>query len=597
MDGGERMLKNIHFMLKYVKKYCYAYLVLTILFSLTSLLSPFVDTLFPKLIVDTLVQSQFNKGLLLLITCIFVIQTLNTFAYSYFLTHYVKKAEYQIKAGVKQELFQQVAHLDLAYYENTENYNQYTLALKEVDHRVTYLMQSIGGFLNSLFYLFSLAVIILTLNAVLLLIAAISTLISFVCNQKLSKMRYEYEMELNPLDRKEQYVSRVFYEPQYAKEVRFFRLWNLLEPVFLTNAKQTQAIIQKRTLSIATLDFLMNFLKGPSLQALIMIYLVYSIYNGSSTIGDFTALLLATIQLGNQLYGLTYQWNQFNEHSLYIENLRRILSIKPTIEGQSGVHSKQGHMIKGAITLKDISFRYDEKSQNILNQVSLEIKAGEKIGIVGHNGAGKTTLIKLLTRLYDVTEGEILLDGKAYQAYPIDEIREQIGLVFQDIQYYPQSIAENLLLHRVEGKEDEDKVWQVLERVNLATKIRSLPQGINTLISKEFDEEGLMLSGGELQKLAIARTYLKNYKILILDEPSSALDPFAEHEIASQMLESAKDKTVIMISHKLSLTKNLDRIVVLDQGEIIEQGTHEELMQLEGVYAEMFNLQLENYTS
>ncbi|MGL4373700.1 MAG: ABC transporter ATP-binding protein, partial [Turicibacter sp.] len=516
---------------------------------------------------------------------------------SFFLTYYVPKAEYKIKTGVKQELYEHVSRLDLNYYEDTKNYNQYTLALKEVEGRVTYLMQTIGGLLNSLFYLSSLAIIILTLNPILLIIAAVSTLISFICNKRLSKMRFNYQMEINPLERKEQYVSRVFYEAQYAKEVRFFRLFNLVGPLFKKNAQVMQATIQNHTLKIATLDFIMNFLKGPSLQAIIMIYLIYSIYIGQSTIGDFTALLLATLQLGNQLYGMTYHINQFNEHSLYIENLRKILSVKPSIEGNEVENLIKGEQIKGGISLQTVSFKYDEKSPKIIDDVTLTIQAGEKVGIVGHNGAGKTTLIKLLTRLYDANDGEILLDGQPYKNYCVDDIRNSIGVVFQDIQYYPQSIAENLLLRAVESVEDEDSIWRALEKVNLAEKVKNLPKGIHTSISKEFDEEGIMLSGGELQKLAIARIYLNDYKILILDEPSSALDPFAEYEISKQMLESAKDKTLIMISHKLSLTKDLDKIYVLDNGKLIEEGSHEELMKLKGTYAKMFNLQLENYTN
>ncbi|MGL4336181.1 MAG: ABC transporter ATP-binding protein, partial [Turicibacter sp.] len=549
------------------------------------------------LIVDSMVNSNFSNSLFILIGLVFLIQVINSVAYSFFLTYYVPKAEYKIKTGVKQELYEHVSRLDLNYYEDTENYNQYTLALKEVDGRVTYLMQTIGGLLNSLFYLSSLAVIILTLNPILLIIAAVSTLISFICNKRLSKMRFNYQMEINPLERKEQYVSRVFYEAQYAKEVRFFRLFNLVGPLFKKNAQVMQATIQNHTLKIATLDFIMNFLKGPSLQAIIMIYLIYSIYIGQSTIGDFTALLLATLQLGNQLYGMTYHINQFNEHSLYIENLRKILLVKPSIEGNEVENPIKGEQIKGGISLQTVSFKYDEKSPKIIDDVTLTIQAGEKVGIVGHNGAGKTTLIKLLTRLYDANDGEILLDGQPYKNYCVDDIRNSIGVVFQDIQYYPQSIAENLLLRAVESVEDEDSIWRALEKVNLAEKVKNLPKGIHTSISKEFDEEGIMLSGGELQKLAIARIYLNDYKILILDEPSSALDPFAEYEISKQMLESAKDKTLIMISHKLSLTKDLDKIYVLDNGKLIEEGSHEELMKLKGTYAKMFNLQLENYTN
>lgn len=588
------MLDNIAFMTNYVKKYCYPYLIITILFSLTSFLAPLIDTLFPKLIIDSMVNSNYDLNLLLILVLTFIIQLINSGAYSFFLTYYVPKAEYKIKVGIKDELYEKVSKLDLNYFENPENYNKYTLALKEAENRITDLMQTIGALLGSLFYLTTLSLIIFSLKPFLIIIAILSTIISFLFNKLISKLRYSYQMEINSFERKEQYVNRIFYEPQYSKDVRFFRLYKLFKPVFKENAFIMYKLIKKHTFKIACFDFFMNLLKGPLLQLIIMIYLIINVKNGASTIGDFTALLLATIQLGNQLYSISFQFNQINEHSLYIQNLRAVLNIESSIEG-SQIEMKNIDGFNHEIQINNISFTYDSALPKILDGISFTVKKGEKIGIVGHNGAGKTTLIKLLTRLYDVTEGEILLDGVSYNELNVDDIRSKIGLVFQDLNFYPQTIAENVLLREVESIEDENKVFMALEKVGLFDKIKNLPKGIYTQLSKEFDKDGIMLSGGELQKLAIARTYLNDYKILILDEPSSALDPFAEHEISEALFESVADKAMIMISHKLSLTKNMDKIYVLDNGKICEEGTHEELLKRKGIYFRMFTLQSNNY--
>lgn len=246
------------------------------------------------------------------------------------------------------------------------------------------------------------------------------------------------------------------------------------------------------------------------------------------------------------------------------------------------------------IELKNVSFAYDKNKGHILKDISLTIKPNERIAFVGYNGAGKTTLMKLLMRLYDVSEGEILLNGLNIKEYGLDGYRSCFGTVFQDFQLFAGTIIENVAMGSAPANQ-RDAAIDALERSGFSEKMKSFEKGLDTPLTREFEETGTNLSGGEAQKLAIARAFYKPCSFIILDEPSSALDPISEYEMNRAMFEAAYNKTVIFISHRLSTTRMADRIYMLEDGRIIEQGSHEELMALNGKYAEMFNLQAEKY--
>ena len=214
---------------------------------------------------------------------------------------------------------------------------------------------------------------------------------------------------------------------------------------------------------------------------------------------------------------------------------------------------------------------------------------------MGYNGAGKSTLVKLIMGLYDVTEGEIRISGENIQKFEAKEYHRHFGTVFQDLQVFALSIAENVLMRKPQNDDERKLVEKALEKAHFGERLKSLPNGIDTMVSKEFDEDGVVLSGGETQKIAIARIFAQNPDIVILDEPSSALDPIAEYNMYKNMMEIEEDKTVIFISHRLSSARVADKIYMMENGTIVEEGTHDELMTLNGKYAEMFNLQAQNY--
>ncbi|MBR0302862.1 MAG: ABC transporter ATP-binding protein, partial [Clostridia bacterium] len=235
-----------------------------------------------------------------------------------------------------------------------------------------------------------------------------------------------------------------------------------------------------------------------------------------------------------------------------------------------------------------------EDGENVIDGVSLKLERGEKVALVGANGAGKTTLIKLIMRLYDPNEGEILLDGVDIKKYDVEKYRHNIGVVFQDFNIYGASVAENVVMDKF-SPDDAKDVERALEHSGFGDKLAEMPSGIDTPLTKEFEDDGVELSGGEAQMIAIARAFFKDSGIIILDEPSSALDPISEYNFNRYMAKAARESTVIFISHRLSTTRLADRIIVLDKGGVREAGSHEELLARRGVYYEMWHAQADKY--
>ena len=247
----------------------------------------------------------------------------------------------------------------------------------------------------------------------------------------------------------------------------------------------------------------------------------------------------------------------------------------------------------GDIELKDVEFTYKGNEKPTIGGISMSIKKGEKIALVGYNGAGKTTLIKLILRLYDPTQGSIYFGENNLKEYPIKEYRGKYGVLFQDFEIVAASIAQNFSMS--DGEFDKEKADTVIKKVAFAEKLQSLPDGYETQLTKEFSDNGVNLSGGEAQKLALARVLYSSANVIILDEPSSALDPIAEYELNKAVTELSGDKTVIIISHRLSTTRFVDKIYMLEYGRIIEEGDHNTLLLKNGKYAEMFSAQAEKY--
>ena len=337
--------------------------------------------------------------------------------------------------------------------------------------------------------------------------------------------------------------------------------------------------------------------------------MVFGLKNGTSQIGAFAATVGVIWRIRWQLASLAEVLAKFVEHSLFIEKYREFIRFVPEIkDGENELPEFK------SLEFRNVCFSYEfvshpkykfhekdyeppkaEDGKNVLKNVNLKLTAGDKIAIVGYNGAGKTTLIKLMMRLYDPTEGEILYNGVNIKNYDPVAYRKKIGTVFQDYKIFAATVAQNVINGEYNDEEDRNTVLQALDNADFTDKLNTLKNGIDTHLTREFNDEGTNLSGGEAQKVAIARVFAQNFPIMIMDEPSSALDPMAEYNLNQSILNNTKDKTVIFISHRLSTTRIADKIYMFSGGELIEQGSHEELLENNGKYAEMFRLQAEKY--
>ena len=504
----------------------------------------------------------------------------------------------KVREKVKLLLYEKAKDLDLECYDNPDYYNKMVLALSEVDNQiercVTFLQNTVAG----ITVFVSTGIYFLSRDSVSILFAAVSFLMAFFFNQLYNKLVFKIRVARNPHERKREYVKRVFYLNDYAKELRLNpEVSDILFERFEQANEEVYQIEKKNARRRYLLGFMRRYVSNNLISDVVYIsYLVFqAAVRGVLSFSNVAILYNSFGRLKRGMSVFTDVYPYACETSLYVQKIRDFLEYEPKIVNTKGVEPTAGAK---EIELKDVSFSYREKDDDLLHDINLQIKPGEKIALVGYNGAGKTTLVKLLMRLYDVKRGSILADGVDIRDYDVRGYRESIGTVFQDFQIFAGSVRENVLMDLPDSfdrQKQDERVLQALEDSGLSKRVQRMPEGLDTCLTTETMENGINLSGGESQKLAIARVFYQKAGLMILDEPSSALDPIAEYQLNHAMLSATEDKTVIFISHRLSTTRLADRIIMLEQGRIVEQGTHEELLAANGQYARMWRVQAGAY--
>ena len=493
-------------------------------------------------------------------------------------------------------MYEKAAELDLSCYDNPQYYNEFVLAVAESESSIDRFLELLNSIMQSFTIIITTGVFYLMTDMVGILFVSVSFVLNFFLAKVLNKINYKVRMKVNPYERKRNYVSRLFYLNDYAKELRLHPdVGDMLEEEFEEANDKMEQINKKVAGKRVGLMFTQQYLAGDFI--LDGLYIVYLIFQAAvlRTIDYSNAVVLfnRTGSLRRAMRGFSEIAPKANENSMYVDKIRAFLAYEAELKHHIGLKVPQG---VGDICLKHVSFRYTEDAPEILHDISLHVSAGEKIAIVGYNGAGKTTLIKLLMRLYDPTEGVITYHGCDIRKYKLDEYHERMGVVFQDYCLYGATLLENVVLDDISSNEEiEGEVESALCRSGFGERLQSLPQGLSTPITTEFDEQGVNLSGGESQKVAIARAFYGEVDLLAMDEPSSALDPIAEYNLNKAMHAAAENKTVFYISHRLSTTRDADRIIMLENGRIIEAGTHDELLSRKGKYAEMWQAQAGRY--
>jgi len=523
-----------------------------------------------------------------IIAGIFVVNTVSL-TWRFLSNDYIMpKLSEQLHMQVQTDLFEKARMIELERYDDTEFYNGFILAMQYAD---TYATGTVGNFTNLISnliaFLGTIALIVyIDVGTVVILIA--SALLSMLISVKQQKNTLKMNEKQAPIMRRSSYVNRLFMLPDYAKELRLTDVSECLLRDYKKSLREHIAVIRKYKLRDLLWGALLNINNFGAYIAVIVITLYKFAVLGTVTIGDFTVIVDAGMTVRDNLGSLVGSFSNLPAQSDQIDRVRALMDYKPSYRGGT---LPAPHL--ESLELKNVSFAYLEGDE-VLHDVSMKISRGEKIAIVGYNGAGKSTLIKLIMRLYDPKSGCILLNGVDAREYETESYRGRIGAVFQDYRIFAATVAENVLGDRYDDSK-EGTVLEALHRATFDDKLAELEGGINTMLTREFDEKGTNLSGGEEQKIAIARVFAGDYDLIIMDEPSAALDPMAEYALNKQIAAFAEDKTVIFISHRLSTTRHADRIYMFESGRVVECGSHNELMRQNGRYAEMFTAQAENY--
>ena len=589
MKGRERM-KNCIWLLRKSAKACPQRLPAMLLVTLLDAVNAVNIILFYKYAVQALYQEDVLRQMAIVVGIYLAVHVIHSVVNNYLTQVKYPVWNETIKQSLSKEIYGQYQSLSADTVQDPKFYDAYKKALDESDMRTEAVLNTIQAVLGNLFSAFGIIAVIASMNWILVLLAIIPVCTSALVNLKIVKMRYQYNMSCVKPKRMAEYITRLFYQPEYREEIRLHEnalLQKRYQDAVDEASNQTKAQMPKIVLisaSGANLFSLINY-------GIPMLVLGWQVFQGITTIGEFSTGVIGVSNLSSSLFGIWCIIPGIREQSLYIENLRTFLSAQKENAGKTSLAPSMHE-----ITLKDVHFHYSANAtREVTDGISLYIKKGEKIAFVGENGAGKTTLIKLIEGLYRPTAGSIFIDKTQIEELDAESLRGSIATVMQKPVHYSFTITENILLREVQSDTDRRRVQKVLEESGLWERVSHLPKGMDSVLGKEFDEDGIELSGGENQKLAIARALYEDAGVLILDEPANSLDPLAEAEMYERMFAAGKDRTLILISHRLYSTRKADRICYIENGKIAEEGTHEELMKANGKYAAMYHLQASLY--
>jgi ATP-binding cassette subfamily B protein len=482
--------------------------------------------------------------------------------------------------------------LDLVFFERPQFYDLIQQVQRDVGFRPTFMVQTAFGLIRQVLTFGSLLALLVNLEWFIAAAALLAPIPTFVSSARYGWQGYQMMRRQSPLRRMMSYLTTLMTTDTFAKEVKLFTLGDFFvdrfQRLFERYYAENRGLVIRRYLAGAVWSMLTVLVTG-----LTFLYVAFRTLAGTITVGGLTLYVQAADGVSQAFSGLLSGVQTMYEHQLYLKVLFELLDFQPRINAPEHPAAIRRPMRQG-IEFRHVTYAYEGQDQPALRDVSFTIQPGETVAIVGHNGAGKTTLVKLLARLYDPQEGQVLIDGRDVREYDPAELRGEFGVLFQDYVSYQFTARENIGIGRAERLEDTPAIAQAAAKSGAAPVIERLPEGYETVLGKWFDG-GVNLSGGEWQKVALGRAFMREAQILILDEPSAALDAKAEYELFSRLQELAHGRTAIFISHRFSTVRRADRILVFEEGQLIEQGTHAELLGLGGRYAELFNLQAASY--
>ena len=500
-----------------------------------------------------------------------------------------EKASYHIQLL----LMEKANTLDLSFFEDAQFYDKLQQAQQEASFRPVTMISQTFGLGQTIVTMITMLAVLVHLAWWLAIFALLAPIPAFVASMRYGWRGYQLMRRQSPLRREMSYYGNLLTTDIYNKEIKLFTLGDFFIDLYrsLSNRfyKEARALIAPR--------YMASFAWGMGTQlvnAFVYLYVALQALSGAISVGALTFYTSTALGLGSSFQSLLSGISSAYENTLFVNTLFEFLEYTPAIVSPpDGLKPGDDGL---TIEFRNVSFSYPgkERKEPALRNVSFTIRAGEAVALVGRNGAGKTTIVKLLTRLYDPDEGQILVNGRDIKEYDLSALRAQIGVIFQDYVTYFLTAARNIGVGRVRTIDDREAIAVAAAKSGADAVVAQLPDAYETRLGKWFDE-GQQLSGGEWQKIALARAFMRDAHLLILDEPTSALDPQAEYEVFARFRELTAGKSAVFISHRFSTVRLANRIIVLEHGMVLEEGTHEELLALGGRYAQLFNLQAEAY--
>ncbi|WKN33807.1 ABC transporter ATP-binding protein [Porifericola rhodea] len=488
-------------------------------------------------------------------------------------------------------LMRHAGSLDLAQFEDADFYDKLERARRQTVRRTTLMTQVLSQF-QSIITIGFLAAGLVAFNPWLILLILVAVVPAFLGESHFNERSYSLNTQWTPERRELDYFRFIGASDETAKEVKIFGLSDFLVDHFSQLADKYYQANQKVAISRARWGSVFASIGSAGYYAAYVMIILQTV-NGQLSIGDLTFLAGSFARLRSLLENVLNQFSSMAEGALYLQDFFDFFEMRPLIaSGPKALPVPQP--IRQGFTFENVGFHYPNTDIWAVRHLSFTLHAGEKLALVGENGAGKTTIIKLLTRLYDPSEGRILLDGKDLREYSPEQLREAIGVIFQDFVRYQMNASTNIAVGKIEERMNYAKLDDAAYRGMADQVIRKLPQGYDQMIGRRF-AEGVNLSGGEWQKIAISRAYMRDAQLLVLDEPTAALDARAEYEVFRRFADLTEGKSAVLISHRFSTVRMADRILVLEKGQLLEIGTHEELVMKGGKYAELFDLQAQGY--
>lgn len=588
----KQIFANLKDIMVLIWKHNKAYLIYSIIQVVSNSVTPFINIVAIKLITDSIVNKEGLQQIITIVVWMVVMNlifgNLRTLS-----NNFVKLNAKELMMPMSASFSSKAVEMDYEYTENMavlEQMGKAAYVLLNADNLELYL----GAINNGAIFLIQLIItsfIISSLNPLIIILILVVCIASMLVNLKTQKKNYDLQSEIMPLERRWKYLTELSENLMYGKEVRIYDLENYILGMGRENRKNYTEKFNKKARN-NQYSYLLNIILTSVQELVIIIWLAISVINKTSTIGSFVLLLNSSKQFAQSFSQLSGEVVNLYKNDNFINEYFKFIKYESKLRKTQTNEAKIDCSKPGVLEFINVSFKYPNSDQYVLKNVSLKLNPGEKISIVGENGAGKTTFVKLLMRLYDVTEGEILYNGRNIKDYNYDEYMDVFSTVFQDYKIFALSVYENITFQEKPKKELVDDIFK---RYGVWDKIATLPEQGETILSREFVENGMELSGGQQQKLALCRAVYKNAPVVILDEPTANLSPVAEYEIYQHFNNMVQNKTALYISHRLSSSKFCDKICVFHNGGIVEFGTHNELIEKNGMYTEMFRLQAQYY--